>query len=176
VAKVRQQVDDAKIAELEAKHAEQAGEEQPAKEQAQAPVNVTQTQVRQQERQALADQGLKRCSQHAKLLTQLPEEAQQAIEGYPVEIRRLDAFGKSSSSSDGLQTFCKACDHLLMKQAREKAKANDPNAGTSSIARHEATIARKMAQYNALAREIDELNAHVRSMRDAQATVRDTNA
>lgn len=168
--KVRQVVDDAQIAELEAKHAEQAGNEQ-LTEQAK---KVTQTQTRQLERQALADQGLKQGTQHTKLLDRLPADAQQAIDGHPVEIRRLDDFGKSSSAADGKQSFCKACDHLLMKDARDRAKANNP--APVSTARLEATIARKLAQHNALAREIDELNARLRAMRDAQAVSDDTTA
>jgi hypothetical protein len=167
--KVRQQVDEAALAELEAKQAEQAGEEQ-------APKAQTAAHVRQLERQALADAGLKRCTYHQKYFDRLPDVARIPFNGHPVEIRRLDEFGKSSSSSDGKQAFCKACDHLAMRDAREKAKSSDPHAGQTSIVRLDALIARKTAQYNALAREIDELNVQLSAMRSQQAAERDTNA
>jgi hypothetical protein len=166
--KVRQTVDEQQIAELEAKQAAQAGKEQEqATEQAPAPKALTATQIRQQERDSLRTAGLKRCSMHHKYLDRLPDAAKVTTDGLPVEIRPLVEFGKSSSSPDGLQNFCKACDHVAMHDYALKAKASDPNAGKTSVAKIEATIARKLAQHNALAREIDELNARLKEMRDA---------
>jgi hypothetical protein len=175
VAKTRQTVDEAQIAELEAKQAAQAGEEQQeATEQAQAaPKAQTQTHIRQLERQALADQGLKRCSYHTKYLDRLPADAQQAIGGQTdVSIRRLDDFGKSSSAADGKQSFCKACDHVQMADSRARIARTLP----ASTAKIEATIARKVAQRDALTGEVEALTARLMVMRNAQAGSGESNA
>src|SRR5258708_19037102 len=64
--KVRQVVDDAAIAELEAKQAEQAGHEQQADEQAQAHAVTLKPLNQKQEREALRAAGLRVCDRPVK--------------------------------------------------------------------------------------------------------------
>jgi hypothetical protein len=146
-------VDDAAIAALDTQQAEQAGEER-------APV-VKVSPVLPESKEALLAAGLKRCSKHLTYLDRLPAAAKQLTSGRAdVSIRKLTEFGKSSSASDGLQSMCKACDHIAMRDARVKA------AGGTGTQREkiEATIARKDAQVQQLIADIAALQAQLAAM------------
>ncbi len=151
--KVRQVVDDAAIAELEAKQAEQAGQEQQEAEQAQAQAVTVKPLTQKQEREALRAAGLRVCNRHVKYLDRLPDEAKVAVEGHPVELRPLSEFASGATWSS---PCCKPCYKIYDGEWREAHKA--PGALTTR-ARSEAILARKITQRNQLNAEIEALQA-----------------
>jgi hypothetical protein len=142
-------------------HPEQTAKQAPpAKQtfkQATAPVKVT----RQEQRAALLAAGLKKCPGHAKFWDRLPDEVKQPIAGQTdPSIRPLAEYSKNTS-------YCKACDHLAMKDARERAKQS----GTANPAKQEARnkrLATLLARYNDLAQKIDALQAEKRADAEKQ--------
>jgi hypothetical protein len=122
-----------------------------------APATLTVT----EQRAALLAAGLKKCPGHAKFWDRLPDEAKQPVDGQTdPSIRPLTEYSKNTS-------YCKACDHLAMKDARERAKQR---AGPST-AKQEARdkrLATLLARYNDLAQKIDALRAEKRADAEKQ--------
>lgn len=97
---------------------------------------------------------VKRCIHHVKYLDRLLDVAKAMVDGQTdVSMRLLPEFGKSSSAKDGLQSFCKACDHIAMHDARVKASGGTAGARE----RVEVLIARRVEKRDKLTAEIDAL-------------------
>jgi len=136
-------------ADLEAKQAEQAGEEQPTE---QAPAVVKALTAKQQ-REALKAAGYKVCNRHLKYLDRLPDAAKVAVEGHPVEVRPLSEFARGANWE---APCCKPCYAIYDGEWQDAHRT--PGTATSKE-KQQATLARLIEQRDALTARIEALQA-----------------